>query len=219
MKITEWIGEKDGNIHLQCSRLGFVSIRFTMGEKQIDTWMQVNATTKQKEKLASVLFEQRVSLKRLGQDDEGVKIHEMVPFAQRYVKPKQSDDVIRQRQLSFPGALPPERRSRAPVELRKRYEGSDYRQTKIIVDKVSGQKITLDYDPTQRLTQIDAEVEAELTGSDRAIPGDAFERTITWVWPDRTVLLINKFILPVRATPQDLLMRICRVLKIPELSY
>jgi hypothetical protein len=65
--------------------------------------MQVNATTRQKEKLASVLFEQKVSLKRLGVDDEGVKIHEMVSFAQSYRKPK--DEAIRTRQVTFPGAL------------------------------------------------------------------------------------------------------------------
>jgi hypothetical protein len=103
MKISEWVAEKDGMIHLQCSRLGFVSIRFTLRDRTIDSWMQVNAITKQKEKLASVLFEQRVSLRRLGMDDEGVKIHEMVPFAQRPKKPKSEP---------FPGAparktLPP----------------------------------------------------------------------------------------------------------------
>jgi hypothetical protein len=102
MKIGEWTEETDGVIHIKCSRLNFVEIRFRLGEMSIDSWMQVNATAKQKEKLASTLFEQRVSLKSLGVDDEGVKIHEMIPFAQRYRKPK--DDTIRTRQLTFPGA-------------------------------------------------------------------------------------------------------------------
>jgi hypothetical protein len=130
MKITEWVEETDGVIHLQCSRLNFVDIRFQMGDRSIDSWMQTSATTKQKEKLASVLFEQRVSLKSLGVDDEGVKVHIMTPFAQRYRKPK--DDSIRTRQLTFPGAPPPDRRSRMPVETRKRWGGLEYRQTRFL---------------------------------------------------------------------------------------
>jgi hypothetical protein len=31
-KISEWVAEADGMIHIQCSRLGFVSIRFKLGE-------------------------------------------------------------------------------------------------------------------------------------------------------------------------------------------
>jgi hypothetical protein len=179
--------------------------------------MQTKATTKQKEKLASVLFEQRVTLRRLGVDEEGVKIHEMIPFAQRYVKPK--SEPLQQRQLVFPGAPSRDKRSRPPVELRKRYGGLDYRQTRLVEDVISGQKLTLTYDPTQRVTQIDPDVEAELTGSDRSVPGDTFLRTITWVWPDGTSTIVNKFNLPVRATPQDLMWRVCKVLKVPELNY
>jgi hypothetical protein len=136
MKVTEWVEEADGVIHLQCSRLGFVTIRSTLKDKTIDSWMQVKATTKQKEKLASALFEQRVSLRRMGVDEEGITTHEMVPFNQRYVKPK--DDQVRTRQITFPGAPPPDKRSRPPVELRKRYGGLDYRQTRIVEDMVSG---------------------------------------------------------------------------------
>jgi hypothetical protein len=147
MKITEWVEETDGVIHLQCTRRNFVDVRFQLGEKSIDSWMQTSATTKQKEKLASVLFEQRVSLKSLGIDEEGIKVHIMTPFAQRYRKPK--DDSIRTRQLTFPGAPPPERRSRPPLETRKRWGGTEYRQTRLVEDVVSGEKITAVYDPTQ----------------------------------------------------------------------
>jgi hypothetical protein len=217
MKITEWVEEADEIIHLQCSRLGFVTIRFVLKDKTIDSWMQVRATTKQKEKLASVLFEQRVKQSRLGVDDEGAKTHEMVPFSQRYIKPR--DERICTRQMTFPGAPPPDRRSRPPVELRKRYGGLDYRQIRIVEDVISGQKLTLTYDPTQRTTQVDPDIEAELTGADRTVPGDTFVRTITWVWPDGTTTLINKFDLPVGATPQDLMWRLCKILKIPELKY
>jgi hypothetical protein len=95
----------------------------------------------------------------------------------------------------------------------------EYRQTRLVEDVVSGEKISIEYDPTQRITQIDPDVEAEITGSDRATPGDTFQRTITWVWPDGTSTIINKFNLLGRATPQDLLMRICKILKVPELNY
>jgi ribonuclease HI len=217
MKISEWVNEKDGLVHLQCSRLGFVTIRFTCKGQTIDSWAQTKATTKQKEKLASILFDQRVTLRRLSVDDQGVNIHEMVPFAQRYIKPKK--DEVRTRQLTFPGAPPPERRSRPPVEMRKRYGGDDYRQTKIVTDVISGKKLTLTYDPTQRITQIDPDVEAEITGADRTVPGDTFVRSVTWIWPDGTTTLITKFNLPVAATPQDVMWRLCRILKIPELTY
>jgi hypothetical protein len=152
-----------------------------------------------------------------GVDDEGVKVHVMTPFAQRYRKSK--DDSIRTRQLTFPGAPPPERRSRPPLETRKRWGGSEYRQTRLVDDVVSGEKITAVYDPTQRITQIDPDVEAEVTGSDRVVPGDTFKRTVTWVWPDGTMTIINKLNIPVRATSQDLLYRICRALKTPELNH
>jgi hypothetical protein len=217
MKITEWVLESDGLIHLQCSRLAFITVRFALKEKVIDSWMQTTATTKQKEKLASALFEQRVTLRRLTKDGEGVTVHEMVPFAQRVKKPRSEPPIFRQ--LPFPGAPPPERRSRPPVELRKRYGGLDYRQTRIVTDDVSGENITVEYDPTQRATQIDPEVEAELLGLDKVIPGDTFQRTITWVWPDGTTTLITKLNVPVRATPQDLLLRVCIAVKIPELNY
>jgi hypothetical protein len=216
MKITEWALESDGLIHLQCSRLLFVTVCFSLNEKRIESWMQTSATTKQKEKLASALFEQRVTLRRLSTDD-GITIHEMVPFAQRVKKPKSELPMFRQ--LPFPGAPPPERKGRPPVELRKRYGGLDYHQTRIITDSVSGEKITVEYDPTLRDTQIDPDVEAELLGLDRNVSGDTFQRTITWVWPDRTTTLITKLSVPVRATPQDLLLRICIAVRITELNY
>jgi hypothetical protein len=217
MEISEWVEEKDGVIHLQCSRLNFVEIRFRMGDKVFDSWMQTSATTKQKEKLASVLFEQRVVLKSMGMDDEGVKVHFMTPFAQRYRKPV--DNRIATRQLTFPGAPPPERRSRMPIETRKRWGGLEYRQTRLVDDVVSGEKITAVYDPTQRLTEMDPDIEAEVTGAGRDVPGDTFKRTITWVWPRGTTTIINGLNIPVKATPQDLLYRICRALKVPELDH
>jgi hypothetical protein len=84
MEINEWKEESDGMIHMQCRRLEFTDIRFRMGDRVIDSWMQTSATTKQKKKLASVLFEQRVSLKAMGIDDEGVKVHDMTPFDDIY---------------------------------------------------------------------------------------------------------------------------------------
>jgi hypothetical protein len=148
--------------------------------------------------LPSIRFDPRVSLKSLGVDGEGVKIHIMTPFAQRFKKPK--DDRIATRQMTFPGAPPPDRRSRMPIETRKRWGGLEHRQTRLVEDVVSGEKITAIYDPTQRITEIDHDVEAEVTGSDRVVPGDTFKRTVTWVWPDGTTTIINKL----KATPQDL---------------
>jgi hypothetical protein len=207
MKIGDWNTEADDEIHLPCSRLDFVTIRFRMGDKCIDSWMQVMATTKQKEKLASTLLEQRVTLQRMGMDDDGVKTHIMISFDKRFKKPK--DDRIPTRQLMFPGAPPPDRRARMPVETRKKWGGLDYHQTRLVEDVVSGEKITAVYDPTQRLTQIDADVETDVTGSDRVVPGDTLKRTVTWVWPNGTTTIINKLNVPVRATPQDLIWRIC----------
>jgi ribonuclease HI len=178
--------------------------------------MQVNATTRQKEKLATTLFEKKVALDRIGIDDEGVHTHLMIPFDKRYRKPK--SESLKERQLLFPGAPPPDRRARMPIETRKRWGGEDYHQTRLVEDVASGEKITPIYDTTQRMTQVDADVEAEITGSDRVVPGDAFKRTITWVWPNSTTTIINKILVPVRATPQDLLWRICRALKVPELD-
>jgi hypothetical protein len=97
--------------------------------------MQTSATTMQKEKLATILFEQKVTLKALGVDDEGVKAHDMVPFAQRFKKPK--DDRIKTRQMKFPGA-PTTRPVRMPIEVRKRWGGTDYLQTYLVDDVVSG---------------------------------------------------------------------------------
>jgi ribonuclease HI len=140
----------------------------------------------------------------------------MVPFVQRYVKPR-NDDAVRFRQMTFPGDPPPDKRSRPPLELRKRYGGLDYKQTRLVEDVVSGEKIVMTYDPTQRITQVDPDIEAELTGADKIVPGDTFIRTITWVWPNGTTTIVQKFNLPVRATPQDIMVRLCAILKIPEL--
>jgi hypothetical protein len=90
---------------------------------------------------------------------------------------------------------------------------------RLVDDVVSGEKVVLRYDPTKRMTQIDPDVKAELLALDKTVPGDTFIRTVTWVWPDKTTTLIEKFNLPVRATPQDVMTRLCIILKIPELSF
>jgi hypothetical protein len=81
MEISEWVEEADKQIHIQRKRLEFTDIRFRFKGESIDSWMQTSSTVKQKEKLASVLFQQKVSLKAMRVDDEGVRIHDMTPFA------------------------------------------------------------------------------------------------------------------------------------------
>jgi hypothetical protein len=39
MEISEWREESDGVIHLQCRRSEFVDIRFRMGDRSIDPWI------------------------------------------------------------------------------------------------------------------------------------------------------------------------------------
>jgi hypothetical protein len=89
MEISEWqIEHSDGEVHLQCARLAFAPIRFMMNRKVVDSWRQVSANNKQRERLASVLFGERVSSKRQLFDAGHVLVYEMTPFAQRYVKPR-----------------------------------------------------------------------------------------------------------------------------------
>jgi hypothetical protein len=97
--------------------------------------------------------------------------------------------------------------------------GSDYRQTYLVDDVVSGEKITKVYDPTERLTQVDPDVEAEVMGLGREVPGDTFKRTVTWVWPNGGTTMIKGLNITVKATPQDLLLRISLALKTPELDH
>jgi ribonuclease HI len=88
-----------------------------------------------------------------------------------------------------------------------------------VEDVVSGEKILGVYDPTQRLTQIDPDVEAEVTAAGREVPGDTFKRTVTWVAPNRGTTIVKNLNIPVKATPQDLLFRMFRALKTEELDH
>jgi ribonuclease HI len=106
-----------------------------------------------------------------------------------------------------------------PIETRKRWGGKDYRQEHLVEDVITGEKITAVYDPTQRITQVDPDVEAEVIAAGREVPGDKFKRTVTWVWPNGSTIILKKLIVPVKATPQDLLFRVTRALKAPELYH
>jgi ribonuclease HI len=106
-----------------------------------------------------------------------------------------------------------------PIETRKRWGGKDYRQEYLVEDVLTGEKITAVYDLTQRITQVDPDVEAEVMALGREVPGDKFPRTVTWVWPNGGTVIIKKLSVPVKATPQDLLLRVTRALKAPELYH
>jgi hypothetical protein len=136
MEISEWhLEDEDNEVHLQCSRLAFFPVRFMMKGKVIDSWQQASATTKHRERLASVLFGERVSLRIRCFDDGQVLVYEMTPFAQRYVKPR--DDRIKTRQHTFPGI--PSQPVRMPVETRPRW-GDNFRQTYVVNSVVDGSK-------------------------------------------------------------------------------
>jgi hypothetical protein len=106
-----------------------------------------------------------------------------------------------------------------PIETRKRWGGMDYRQKLLVDDIVTAEKITKVFDPTQRMTEVDPDVEAEVMAVGREVAGDTFKRTITWVWPNGGTTIIKKLLIPVRATPQDLLFRMSLAMKIQELDH
>jgi hypothetical protein len=174
MEISEW-HEVDGVINLQCRRATFAPIKFVMNHKEIDSWQQVPATNKQREKLASLLYGGRVTLNEMIGTDRTM-VFEMAPFAKRSKKPV--DNRVKTRQLRFPGK--PTGLIRMPVETRKRW-GDNCRHEYLVEDVVTGKKVTKIFDPTQRMTQVDPNVAAEITGSSREISGDVAERWITWV--------------------------------------
>jgi hypothetical protein len=117
MEISPWeFNNDDHEVHIQCPRVVLTPIRFHFGSQIADSWQQVSATNKHRERLASAIFGERVSLKHQLFDDGQVLVYEMTPFAQRYVKPK--DDRIKERQLTFPDA--PKRPVCMPVECRQR---------------------------------------------------------------------------------------------------
>jgi hypothetical protein len=163
------------------------------------------------------LFEKRVSLKRqhvlFGEGE--TTINEMVPFAQRYVKSK--DTRIKTWQITFPGAPLPGKPVRMPVEVRKNW-GDCGRQEYLVEDVVTGKKIKQIYDPTQRRTQVIQDAEDIMTGRGCEVPGAAFDRCITWVGPSGGTRLIKALKIPVQETPQDLLGRIAYALSIQELD-
>jgi hypothetical protein len=106
MDISEWQLESDGVVHIQCRRVAFIGIQLKLGDVVYEAWEQAGANTRHREKLASILFQKRVSFKKqhILFDEGETIVDEMVPFADRYVKPK--DTRIKDRQMTFPGAPP-----------------------------------------------------------------------------------------------------------------
>jgi hypothetical protein len=83
---------------------------------------------------------------------------------------------------------------------------------------VDDSKITKVFDPTQRITEVDPDVEEIVRGHNREIPGDVLERDITWTGPSGAKIIVHKLKIPVKATPQDLVYRMCLAPKKPELD-
>jgi hypothetical protein len=215
VEISDWRLEADGEVHIQRARLAFTPMRFMMVGKVIDSWQQVSANNTNREKLASVLFGERVSLKRQLFDDGNVLVYETIPFAKRYVKRK--DDGSKTRKMTFPGAPPPDQPIRMPVETRSRW-GDNSRQTYMVESVVDGSKTTKVFDPTQRVTKVDPDVEEIVRGHNREVPGDVIERDVTWTGPAGNKVIVPKLKIPVKATPQDLVYRVCLALKKQELE-
>jgi hypothetical protein len=119
MDISECQLESDGAVHIQCHRVEIIGIQPKLGDVVYYVWEQAGANTNHREKLAGILFQRKVALKKQHVlFDEGETIcYEMVPFAQRYIKPK--DTRIKTLLMTFPGGPPPGKPIRMPVELRK----------------------------------------------------------------------------------------------------
>jgi hypothetical protein len=100
--------------------------------------------------------------------------------------------------MALPGAPPV---VRPPVEARKRWE-DPFRQTFLVDGIEDGSKITMVYDPTQRVTEVDPDIEALVRGAGREIGGETIIRDITWTGPVGAITVIRKLRLPVQATPQ-----------------
>lgn len=83
---------------------------------------------------------------------------------------------------------------------------------------VTGEKTKQIYDPTQRRTRVNPDVDALVLGHGREVPGEAFERCITWVGPSGGTRLIKKLKIPTHAEQQDLMCRIAYALDFKELD-
>jgi hypothetical protein len=83
---------------------------------------------------------------------------------------------------------------------------------------VDGSIITKVFDPTQRITEVDPDVEAIVRGHNREVPGDVIQRDITWTGPAGNKLIVKKLKVPVKAIPQDLAYRLCLAMKNQELD-
>jgi hypothetical protein len=76
----------------------------------------------------------------------------------------------------------------------------------------------LPYDPTQIISEVDPDAEAEVRGHERDIPVETLSRTITWVEPAGDTKLMKKLSIPRKARPQDLMFRFALVTKRQELD-
>jgi hypothetical protein len=101
------------------------------------------------------------------------------------------------------GAPPPDKPLRIPVQTRGRWE-DNFRHTYIVESVVHGSKITKFFDPTQRITDFDPDVEAVVRGYIPEVAGDIIERDITWTGPAGNKVIIRNLKVLVKATPQDL---------------
>jgi hypothetical protein len=85
---------------------------------------------------------------------------------------------------------------------------------------VNGSKITKVYDPTQREEDnIDPDVEAEILGLNRDIPGPVVFCDVTWTGPSGESQIVHVLKVPVQATVQDLAFRLSLALKKQEMDY
>jgi hypothetical protein len=206
------LAQAEGEIHIQCAKLAFTPCRFMMNHQRIESWQQPSATNKQREKLASISHGERVTFKRQLFDDGEVLVYEMVPFKERFINPK--GDRIKTRQIRFPGAPAV---VRPTVETRKKW-GDPWRRTYLVDSVENGSRITKVYDPTQRITDIDPDVEELVRGHGREIHGDIIPRDVTWTEPAGDVRLIKGLKIPVRAGPHDLMYRLSLAMKKQELN-
>jgi ribonuclease HI len=104
-----------------------------------------------------------------------------------------------------------------PIEAR-RYWGCPKKQ-KTLVDGIhDGSKAVLVYDPTQRITDVDPDIEAMVRGHGRDIPGETLNGQVTWVGPSGEAKLVKNLLILQRARPQDLLFRLASATKRQELD-
>jgi ribonuclease HI len=136
----------------------------------------------------------------------------VVPYSQRYRKPK--DDRIQTQQIVLPGAPPV---ARPQVEARKGW-GDPFGQTLVIDGVDDGSKIPMFYDPTQRIIEVDPDVEAAVRGQGREIGGEVILRDVTWTGPCGGEKGVRKLPVPVKAVPQDFMFRLSLATKRQELD-